>query len=177
MPASFQLVAASTPVWTTLTPITERKRVTTATDFGSTLTSLLSESAVKPKKSKKAKRTAAEDKAAADASDADDDDDVPAPAPVDLTRPAPKSNPILALSAKPLPPSRAAVSLERRAARALKAEKEERLDRARVRNVLEGWTPAPGANVGSQEFERGLRKTAQRGGECGVELIGRRQPS
>lgn len=41
----------------------------------------------------------------------------------------------------------------------------ERLDRARVRDVVEGWVPAPGAEMGSQEFERALRKTAQRGGE------------
>ncbi|TXT10764.1 hypothetical protein VHUM_02269 [Vanrija humicola] len=112
----------------------KRKRVTTAADFGSTLTSLLSESAVKPKKAKTAKPSA---EAAA---------------------------PILALSAKPLPPSAASDKLERRAARALKMEKQERLDRARIRNVVEGWVPAEGAgDVGSQEFERGLRKTAQRG--------------
>lgn len=112
--------------------------MTTAADFGSTLTSLLSESAVKPKKAKTAKPSTAE-----------------------------PSAPILALSAKPLPPSAASDKLERRAARALKQEKQERLDRARIRNVVEGWVPAEGAgDVGSQEFERGLRKTAQRGGEC-----------
>lgn len=77
----------------------------------------------------------------------------------------PTAAPILALSAKPLPPSQAAERLERRAARVLKAERMERLDRARVRDVVEGWVPAPGAEMGSQEFERALRKTAQRGGE------------
>ncbi|KAL1409074.1 hypothetical protein Q8F55_005898 [Vanrija albida] len=112
----------------------KRKRVTTAADFGTTLTSLLTESTVKPKKAKTAKPSA----------------EAPAP--------------ILALSAKPLPPSAASDKLERRAARALKHEKQERLDRARIRNVVEGWVPAEGAgDVGSQEFERGLRKTAQRG--------------
>lgn len=147
-----------------LTYSLERKRVTTATDFGSTLTSLLAEPAVmnKSKKSKKQPKVAE-----AAGSDAD------AAASVDLTRPA--AGAILGLSAKPLPPSRAAVSLERRAARQLKAEKEDRLDRARVRDVLEGWVPAEGAKVGSQEFERGLRKTAQRGGECARETPNRRR--
>lgn len=121
--------------------MSERKRITTAEDFGSTLTSLLSEPIKTTKKAKKATT-----------------DEAPA-----LDKQA--GQPILSLSAKPLPPSQAAVSLERRAARALKAQKEERLDRARIRNVLEGWVPAPGLEVGSQEFERGLRKTAQRGGE------------
>ncbi len=41
-------------------------------------------------------------------------------------------------------------------------EKEEKLDRARVRDVLEGWNGPDGQ--GSQDFERGLRKVAQRGG-------------
>lgn len=118
----------------------ERKRPTTATEFGSTLTSLLSEPT-----SKKAKKVKAEG---------------------DKADKKPKSQPILALSAKPLPPSQAAERLERRAARVLKAERMERLDRARVRDVVEGWVPAPGAEMGSQEFERALRKTAQRGGEC-----------
>lgn len=114
----------------------ERKRPTTASEFGSTLTSLLAEPT-----SKKAKKVKKEDDK------------------------KPKSQPILALSAKPLPPSQAAERLERRAARVLKAERMERLDRARVRDVVEGWVPAPGAEMGSQEFERALRKTAQRGGE------------
>lgn len=119
--------------------------MTTAADFGATLSSLLSESARPPKKSKgKAEEKKPSKKAAA---------------------------PILALSAKPLPPTRAAETLERRAARAIKAEKAERLDRARVKDVVEGWTPAEGAQVGSQEFERGLRKTAQRGGACGVVVL------
>ncbi|KLT38481.1 hypothetical protein CC85DRAFT_331573 [Cutaneotrichosporon oleaginosum] len=115
----------------------KKKRVTTASDFGAALTGLIAESA-RPKKRKAEAETehAARKKAPA---------------------------PILALSAKPLPPSMAEERLERRAARALKAEREARLDRARVRNVLEGWVPADGAGVGSQEFERGLRKTAQRG--------------
>lgn len=125
--------------WGELT--TERKRVTTAADFGATLTTLLSESARPPKKTKGKEREEKKDGKKSTAA------------------------PILSLSAKPLPPTRAAETLERRAARAIKAEKAERLDRARVKDVVEGWTPAEGAQVGSQEFERGLRKTAQRGGE------------
>lgn len=104
-------------------------------------------------------------------------------------------NPILSLSNRRLPPSRAALSLERRAVRQLKQEKEERLDRARIRDVMEGWGPrevlvnvvgtgsetrvGPGGKKGAegkkvkevvapggQEWERGLRKVAQKGGEC-----------
>ncbi len=127
--------------------------MTTASDFGAALTGLLSESA-RPKKRKSA--AAAED---------DEEDE--------KRKKKKTAAPILALSAKPLPPSMAEERLERRAARALKAEREARLDRARIRNVLEGWVPAEGAGVGSQEFERGLRKTAQRGGELQPALRGR----
>jgi hypothetical protein len=125
--------------------------VTTASDFGAALTGLLSESA-RPKKRKSAAAAAEEDEEEEG----------------EKRKKKKTAAPILALSAKPLPPSMAEERLERRAARALKAEREARLDRARIRNVLEGWVPAEGAGVGSQEFERGLRKTAQRGGECGV---------
>ncbi|BEI84186.1 hypothetical protein CcaverHIS002_0407900 [Cutaneotrichosporon cavernicola] len=118
----------------------KKKRVTTASDFGAALTGLLTESA-RPKKRK-----------GVEVEEVDDE-----------RKKKKTAAPILALSAKPLPPSVAEGRLERRAARALKAEREERLDRARIRNVLEGWVPAQGAAVGSQEFERGLRKTAQRG--------------
>lgn len=38
------------------------------------------------------------------------------------------------------------------------------MERARVTDVMEGW----GQPGGSQEFERGLRKVAQRGGESFV---------
>ena len=58
----------------------------------------------------------------------------------------------------------ATVSLENRAARQLKLEKEQKEDRARIRDVVEGWS-APGATGGGQEWERGLRKVAQRGGK------------
>lgn len=76
------------------------------------------------------------------------------------------TNPILALSQKALPPSAAKVSLERKAKRVLKVQKMEKQDRARIRNVLEGWGPRIEAGVpGGQEWERGLRKVAQRGGE------------
>ncbi|KAK4685727.1 hypothetical protein P7C73_g4409, partial [Tremellales sp. Uapishka_1] len=71
-------------------------------------------------------------------------------------------NPILALSSKRAPPSAASRSLELKAARLLKVEKEEKEDKARIRDVVEGWAPAD-PTVGSQEFERGLRKIAQRG--------------
>lgn len=43
----------------------------------------------------------------------------------------------------------------------MKQAKVERVERARVTDVMEGW----GQPGGSQEFERGLRKVAQRGGE------------
>jgi hypothetical protein len=51
--------------------------------------------------------------------------------------------------------------LERRAEEAVKKAKTDRVERARVTDVMEGW----GQPGGSQEFERGLRKVAQRGGE------------
>lgn len=129
--------------------------MTTAADFGAALTGLLTESARPPKKAKR-KSAAANDEEEPEA---------------EAERKSKKARaaPILSLSAKPLPPSMAEERLERRAARALKAERAERLDRARVRNVLEGWVPAEGAGMGSQEFERALRKTAQRGGECKTE--------
>lgn len=120
--------------------------MTTADDFGAALTGLLTESS-RPVKKRKGVAVVEEEKEERKSKKA-------------------RAAPILALSAKPLPPSMAEEKLERRAARALKAEQAERLDRARVRNVLEGWTPAEGAGMGSQEFERALRKTAQRGGEC-----------
>ena len=110
-------------------------------------------------------------------------------------------NPILALSAaSALPPSTKQIKIERQAKRQLKQEKVERKDRARVKDVLEGWGPRAivvvnhdkkaevkdeakknkgkgkgkgslvqeGVEVmapGGQEWERGLRKVAQRGGE------------
>jgi hypothetical protein len=73
-------------------------------------------------------------------------------------------NPILALSSRPLPKSSTAEALERKAKRALKAEEKERQDRARVKNVIEGWGPTAEGAPGGQEWERGLRKVAQRGG-------------
>lgn len=50
----------------------------------------------------------------------------------------------------------------------MKRAKEEKEDRARVRDVVEGWSHegVEGQVVGGLEFEKGLRKTAQRGGEC-----------
>jgi hypothetical protein len=67
----------------------------------------------------------------------------------------------LFLSKAKLPPSRSALALERRAEEAVKKAKVERVEKARVTDVMEGWAQ-PG---GSQEFERGLRKVAQRGGQ------------
>jgi hypothetical protein len=52
------------------------------------------------------------------------------------------------------------LALERKAEEAVKKAKVERVERARVTDVMEGW----GQPGGSQEFERGLRKVAQRGG-------------
>ena len=74
-------------------------------------------------------------------------------------------NPILALSSRPQPRSSAAETLERKAKRALKAEEKERQDRARVKNVIEGWGPTADGAPGGLEWERGLRKVAQRGGQ------------
>lgn len=113
--------------------VSERKRPTTASEFGSTLTSLLG-------------------------------GDQPAAAETSSRKSKPKTNaqqPILSLSKARLPPSRTAAALERKAEEAVKRAKTERVERARVTDVMEGWQQ-PG---GSQEFERGLRKTAQRGGQ------------
>lgn len=44
----------------------------------------------------------------------------------------------------------------------MKRAKVEREEKARVVDVMEGWGHG---EVGAQEFERGLRKVAQRGGE------------
>jgi len=106
----------------------ERKRPTTATKFGDTLTSLLSEQPSTTTSDKPSKKT--------------------------------KTQPILSLSKAKLPPSKSKLALERKAEEAVKKAKVERVERARVTDVMEGWEQ-PG---GSQEFERGLRKVAQRGG-------------
>lgn len=66
----------------------------------------------------------------------------------------------MSLSKAKLPPSRSKLALERKAEEAVKKAKVERVERARVTDVMEGW----GQPGGSQEFERGLRKVAQRGG-------------
>jgi hypothetical protein len=59
------------------------------------------------------------------------------------------------------------LALERKAEEAVKKAKVERVERARVTDVMEGWEQ-PG---GSQEFERGLRKVAQRGGTSFLLLL------
>ncbi|WVN87244.1 uncharacterized protein L203_102421 [Cryptococcus depauperatus CBS 7841] len=111
----------------------KRKRApTTAANFGATLTSLLNDPLKKP--SKKIKAPGSSSKAT--------------------------STPILALSAHKLP-TKTSVTLEAKAKKQLKVEKEEKEDRARVKNVVEGWSGD--SVVGGQEFERNLRKTAQKG--------------
>lgn len=178
--------------------ILERKRPpTTASIFGDTLTSLLSDPLVKPSKTrstganavhvtpksqsqltttisqptKKQKPTPPTTGSTKNPNQKAQNEDKK-----ENQKPKTIRNPILALSTRRLPPSQASISLEAKAARLLKLEKEEKEDRARVRDVLTGWTPAepvPGAvgadgkeivQVGSQEFERGLKKVAQRGG-------------
>jgi hypothetical protein len=52
----------------------------------------------------------------------------------------------------------------------LKVEKQEREDRARVKDVIEGWASNGDGTPGGQEWERGLRKVAQRGGEWRVDM-------
>ena len=139
--------------------ISERKRsATTAETFGSTLTSLLSESSKKPKKATKGVAPAANV----------DEESEELPAPKIQTVGQAQSN-ILSLSHIKAPPSRAAENLERKAKRHIQALKMEKEDKARVRDVVEGWAASHvegGPEVlGGQEFEKGLRKTAQRGGE------------
>ena len=138
--------------------IPERKRsATTAETFGSTLTSLLSESSKKPKKAAKGSAPAA----------AVEEETVEVGA-KPATAGQPQSN-ILSLSHIKAPPSRAAENLERKAKRHIHALKMEKEDKARVRDVVEGWAArhveGQAEVLGGQEFEKGLRKTAQRGGE------------
>jgi hypothetical protein len=123
--------------WLHNTCTEKRKLPTSADTFGATLTSLLS-SASEPSLLPASKR------------------------PRTTTS---KSNPILSLSSKPLPPSSSKVALEAKARRIIKVEKQEREDRARVKDVIEGWSAREGVAAGGQEWERGLRKVAQRGGE------------
>ncbi|OCF40440.1 hypothetical protein I317_05743 [Kwoniella heveanensis CBS 569] len=132
----------------------KRKRTATTADaFGATLTSLLADPMIK--KQKKSRHPFPQDEQTeGDATAAT------TPAPAAAVGKSAQA-PIMALSAHK-PPTKASVSLEAKARRALKAEKEEKEDQARVIDVLEGWSNGDGV-VGGQEFERGLRKTAQRG--------------
>ncbi|WVQ99148.1 hypothetical protein IAU59_006280 [Kwoniella sp. CBS 9459] len=138
-------------------PPKRKRTMTTADTFGATLTSLLADPMIKKQK-KSRHRVAEENQGQAEAK---------AAAPTDTAAvgksaaPAQAQAPIMALSAHK-PPTQASVSLEAKARRALKAQKEEKEDQARVLDVLEGWSNGDGV-VGGQEFERGLRKTAQRG--------------
>ncbi|GFZ44260.1 hypothetical protein JCM24511_01982 [Saitozyma sp. JCM 24511] len=144
---------------------TKRKAATTADTFGATLTSLLTEPAGgRAGPSKRQRKTGGEEGSQADTQATTSTvgttkPSLPLPSSLSLSAPARGSAPILSLSRTTLPPSRKELSLERKAARILKAEKAEREDRARVKDVVEGWAH-PG---GGMEFEKGLRKTAQRG--------------
>lgn len=156
--------------------VIERKRPpTSAETFGSTLTSLLTEDTASKKKSKK-EETKEETAPVLSSTDKIVIERYQPKRPIKTSLQAP-AGAILSLSRTELPPSKAQVSLERKARRQIKVAKEEKEDRARVRNIIEGWAEAPlglegtsvdkdGKAVSGQEFERGLRKTAQRGGEC-----------
>lgn len=161
----------------------ERKRPpTSAETFGSTLTSLLTEDTASKKKSKKEETPKEETAETAPVLSSTDKVVIERyqpkrPIKASLQAPTGAGGAILSLSRTELPPSKAQVSLERKARRQIKVAKEEKEDRARVRNIIEGWAEAPlglegtsvdkdGKAVSGQEFEKGLRKTAQRGGEC-----------
>lgn len=132
--------------------IEKRKEATTEDIFGNTLAGLLDDDVTVSQPSKPSNLAATEEPSAKRQK------------PTKTLKPG--ANPILALSSRPLPPSSSAEALERKAKRALKAEEKERQDRARVKNVIEGWGPTAEGAPGGQEWERGLRKVAQRGGEC-----------
>jgi hypothetical protein len=161
--------------------IEKRKATTTNDVFAATLTSLLDEPPVK------------KTKLSTETGDAEPS----------TKKPKSSINPILSLSAaSALPPSTKQIKLERQAKRQLKQEKMDRKDKARIKDVLEGWAPRPvlvvkpakegeerkadkkegkkdafgkvkpvvqeGVEIlapGGQEWERGLRKVAQRGGQ------------
>ncbi|KAJ9098868.1 hypothetical protein QFC19_006206 [Naganishia cerealis] len=127
----------------------KRKAATTEDIFGNTLAGLLDDDVTVSQPSRPAQAASVEEPSAK------------------RQKPAktlkPGANPILALSSRPLPPSSTAEALERKAKRALKAEEKERQDRARVKNVIEGWGATVDGAPGGQEWERGLRKVAQRG--------------
>jgi hypothetical protein len=164
--------------------VIERKRPpTSAETFGSTLTSLLTEDTASKKKSKK-EETKEETAPVASSTDKIVIERYQPKRPIktSLQAPAGAGGAILSLSRTDLPPSKAQVSLERKARRQIKVAKEEKEDRARVRNIIEGWAEAPlglegtsvdkdGKAVSGQEFEKGLRKTAQRGGEWPFTII------
>ncbi|EIW70923.1 hypothetical protein TREMEDRAFT_43454 [Tremella mesenterica DSM 1558] len=136
----------------------KRKQPTTSEQFGTTLASLLTESSRPPKKFKKhlsSPATSSADTSSSSTKQSSQPLVIPAKETIQ-----PGRN-ILSLSRAPLPPSKAAEALERKATRQLKKEKAEKIDAARVRDVLEGWNAADG--TGAQEFEKGLKKVAQRG--------------
>nr|XP_019010697.1 uncharacterized protein I206_03999 [Kwoniella pini CBS 10737]OCF49478.1 hypothetical protein I206_03999 [Kwoniella pini CBS 10737] len=115
---------------------TKRKRApTTADQFGTTLTSLLADPLTKKSKTKSIKQG--------------------------NTTQQQQQQPILALSSSK-PPTKSSVSIEAKARKQLKIEKEEKQDKARIQDIVEGWSGGDGV-IGGQEFEKSLRKTAQRG--------------
>lgn len=131
------------------------------------MTALLSESTKKPKKASTAATTTESIEPESKGAKAQ---------PAIKTKTPTAKEAILSLSQAKPPPSRNSENLERKAKRHLQALKEEKEDKARIRNVVEGWaattleTPSGQVVVGGQEFEKSLRKTAQRGGELILKL-------
>ncbi|WWC89602.1 uncharacterized protein L201_004527 [Kwoniella dendrophila CBS 6074] len=136
----------------------KRKRPpTTASDFGNTLTDLLNDPLTQRKsKSKKPKTIDNDDNDDHAATKSSKNKDV-------IIKPTnnKQQQPILALSAHK-PPTKSSVSIEAKARKQLKIEKDEKEDKARIKNIVEGWSNGDGI-LGGQEFEKSLRKTAQRG--------------
>ncbi|WWC70469.1 uncharacterized protein I206_104420 [Kwoniella pini CBS 10737] len=127
---------------------TKRKRApTTADQFGTTLTSLLADPLTKKSSLKKPKtiQRSEETKSIKQGN----------------TTQQQQQQPILALSSSK-PPTKSSVSIEAKARKQLKIEKEEKQDKARIQDIVEGWSGGDGV-IGGQEFEKSLRKTAQRG--------------
>lgn len=80
-----------------------------------------------------------------------------------LTRNQVQSANILAL-APSIKKTISARALESRARRVLQKSREDKEDKGRVRDVIGGWAGREDG-IGGQEWERKLRKTAQKGGQ------------
>jgi hypothetical protein len=158
----------------TLSHVERKKTTTTAQEFGTTLTSLLSDTPLPPSTSNppnKSTTTSTLPTAPTSTSNLTQSSTPTSDQKPKSKKPKPTPNPsqpILSLSSAKPPPSKSTLSIERRAARLVKVEKAEKEDRARVRDVVEGWAPPSELGVGGMEFEKGLRKTAQRGGELSL---------